>query len=149
MPFRNVYRKSDSRRCYHRAKDVRPSSDNIASCHSNNDRFQSDRLYYRTEILFGQETSTILFDILVNDTVTLSLSDNPGPVSDDINFNPSQNYTQGLPGKEQTGQTKVVEDSQYQSTLSSVTAIYSEVSYPLRARHLKTHLIELEPISII
>jgi hypothetical protein len=49
-------------------------------------------------------------------------------VSDDIAFTPSQNYTQGLPGKEQTGQTKVVEDTQYQSSLTNVTVIYSEVS---------------------
>lgn len=60
--------------------------------------------------------------------MTLSLSDNPGPVSEDITFTPSQNYTQGLPGQEQTGQTKVVEDSQYQSSLTNVTVIYSEVN---------------------
>ena len=59
--------------------------------------------------------------------MTLFLSDNPGPVSEDITFTPSQNYTQGLPGKEQIGQTKVVEDSQYQNNLTSVTVIYSEV----------------------
>lgn len=66
--------------------------------------------------------------IPVSDSLTLSLSDNPGPVSEDITFTPLQNYTQGLAGKEQTGQTKVVEDSQYQNGLSNVTVIYSEVS---------------------
>lgn len=65
--------------------------------------------------------------IPVSDSLTLSLSDNPGPVSEDITFTPLQNYTQGLAGKEQTGQTKVVEDSQYQNGLSNVTVIYSEV----------------------
>ncbi len=84
---------------------------------------------------------------IVSDSLTLSLSDNPGPVSDDITFSPSQNYTQGLPGNEQTGETKVAEDSQYQSSLSSVTVIYSEVSNRLninilnRKRNQKAILI--------
>ncbi|XP_032795803.2 protein-glucosylgalactosylhydroxylysine glucosidase [Daphnia magna] len=70
---------------------------------------------------------TVDFSQSVSDSLTLSLSDNPGPVSEDITFTPLQNYTQGLAGKEQTGQTKVVEDSQYQNGLSNVTVIYSEV----------------------
>lgn len=79
-------------------------------------------------ILTSEDKLSFTHFIPVSDSVTLSLSDNPGPVSEDITFTPSQNYTQGLPGKEQTGQTKVVEDPQYQSDLTNVTVIYSEVS---------------------
>ncbi|KAI9552765.1 hypothetical protein GHT06_020645 [Daphnia sinensis] len=74
---------------------------------------------------------TVDFSQSGSDSLTLSLSDNPGPVSEDITFTPLQNYTQGPAGKEQTGQTKVVEDLQYQNGLSNVTVIYSEVTYNL------------------
>jgi hypothetical protein len=78
-------------------------------------------------VILTRDLNFLFICISDSDSVTLFLSDNPGPVSEDITFTPSQNYTQGLPGKEQIGQTKVVEDSQYQNNLTSVTVIYSEV----------------------
>lgn len=93
---------------------------------------QSGNMISREPCDLDRRQNFLFICIPVGDSLTLSLSDNPGPVSEDITFTPSQNNTQGLTGKEQTGQTKVVEDSQYQTGQSNVTIIYSEVSVVIR-----------------
>ena len=58
--------------------------------------------------------------------LTLELSDNSGPSSEDITFEGPLDYLPG-PGKQQNGTTNAVEDPRYQSKNSTVTVIYSEV----------------------
>ena len=60
-------------------------------------------------------------------SVTLNLVDNPGADSSDITFTAPRDFTQRQ-GKEQNGTTKIVEDPRYQTSLSPVYVIYTDVS---------------------